>query len=172
VNLKEIGVAANGVIYLPLSWGQSLAVYGGPYRKKPEGVLGVKMAKEIALPCAVSIPSADFGVPTDEDLEKGLYDVLKHLGDGDLLYVGCAGGIGRTGTFLAILLKAWGFDEPVKTLRSKYLSHAVETIQQEKLVEQFVISERCQRQIRWMKLRSWLFGWLSPEKVLNTRSFT
>lgn len=172
MNLKEIEQAANGVIYLPLSWGQRLAVYGGPYRRKPEGVLGVKMAKEIALPCAVSIPSADFGVPTDEDLEQGLYDVLKHLSDGDLLYVGCMGGIGRTGTFLALLLKAWGTTEPVKTLRATYLTHAVETIQQEKLVEQFVISERCQRQIRWMKLRSWLFGWLSPGKVLNTSELT
>jgi hypothetical protein len=172
MNFQKAAEAANGKVVLPLHWGQSLVVLGGRYRSKPDDVLGVKMAKEIALPCAVDIPSKDFGVPTDEALEQGMYDTLKLLAGNELLYVGCAGGIGRTGTFLALLLKAWGFDEPMKHLRQVYMSRAVETLQQEKLVQTFKISTRCQKLVNKIKLRSLVFGWARPGKCLNTSNPT
>ena len=61
--------------------------------------------------------------------------------------VGCLGGQGRTGLFLALLAKVWGIADPVKYVRRVYLRRAVETRDQEEWVADFEASG----------LRRWLF---------------
>jgi hypothetical protein len=158
-------VIGNGSIMLSLRGGKFLRVYGGPYPKKPSRMRGVKMAQEINLPCDVSVPTADFGVPSREDLLKGLNAVLGFLRDRDEVYVGCMGGIGRTGTFLALLLKLWGSERPVAHLRSIYLNHAVETRKQEELVEAFTFPFTMRVKVAWLKAR----GLLPGPSLMNDR---
>lgn len=86
----------------------SVDVYGGPYRKytpHTRRLIGVKMAKEIDHPHDFSIPTADFSIPDADvmidQMSHALYTALL----GNDIYVGCMGGIGRTGLFLLCLSK-------------------------------------------------------------------
>lgn len=115
----------------------SRRVHAGPYRDRPTTHLGVKMAEEIKSPCDISIPTEDFSVPTQQMMEEGIRQVLKPLALGEPIYVGCMGGIGRTGLFLACLAKTLGAHRPVHYVRSHYEPHAVETRQQRDFVEEF-----------------------------------
>jgi len=85
--------------------GRKVTVMGGPYREKPEGIKGVKLAQEINSPADVVLDIPDFGVPTNHQVDKAVYQALKILCEDGVIYLGCAGGIGRTGMFMAILMK-------------------------------------------------------------------
>lgn len=125
-----------------LLWGY---VYGGPYFKKPKDIHGVKMAEEINLPCDVSIPTADFSVPDINTMEKGLVKGLRLLSEHQELYVGCMGGIGRTGMYLAALRVLEGFgtglgverlvDDAIEDIRRVYHPSAVETKEQREFLK-------------------------------------
>jgi hypothetical protein len=151
----------NGKMDLPMNLGRKFVVYGGPFRDLPTGMLGVKMAKEIRLPCTISIPTVDFSVPDVEAVDNGLAQAVTLILDGKPLYFGCAGGIGRTGLMLAILAKAWGVEDPVKYVRSQYIPHAVETAQQQKFVADYVVPKHVLDKISSAKFWSW-FWWFSP----------
>lgn len=127
----------NGKMPLPLNPGQRFEVYGGPYRLRPARMKGVRMAKEIDLPADVVIPTEDYNVPDVTDMAVGLNKAVTMLLKGQPLYVGCMGGIGRTGLFMAILAKAFGIKDPVRHVRATYLPHAVETTQQKRYVAEF-----------------------------------
>jgi len=119
-------------------------VYGGPYIQRPLGIVGVKMAEEIKKPCDVDIPTRDFDVPNVDKFKTGLVLGILYLKTRGELYVGCMGGIGRTGLYMAGLAKVMEElhtidatkvlvkDAPlcVGYVREQYLSHAVETKQQ------------------------------------------
>jgi hypothetical protein len=124
---------------LHLADGKVLMLAGGPYPECPEEYFGVKMAAEIHLVCDVSIPTHDFSVPDVKDVDKGLYKTLWALLRGRKVYIGCRGGIGRTGLFMAILAKAFDVGDPVKYVRAKYLSYAVETGAQKAYVNDYEI---------------------------------
>ena len=127
-------------------------IHGGPYTKKPEEHYGVKMAVEINKPCDVDIPVEDFSRPNEAELIAGLLETVTLLHKGDKpLYVGCMGGTGRTGLFLAALVKAaqprpyfrifgglfWNAsngNRAIDYVRSNYKSHAIETAQQEDFI--------------------------------------
>jgi len=116
-------------------------VYGGPYRECPEGAYGVNMAAELRyLPSKVQVPTEDFQTPDPDDLLEGLRQTILALGAKQQVYVGCMGGIGRTGLFLAVLAKALGYETPVTYIRANYLSYAVETEQQQRYVDTFDVS--------------------------------
>ena len=104
-----------------------LFVTGGPYGARLNGYLGVKMAKELTLRCDVSIPTEDFKTPDKADLDKGLYKVVRALLSDERVYVGCYAGKGRTGLFMAVLCKAFGYTNPVEHVRANYYPKAVET---------------------------------------------
>ena len=121
---------------------------GGPYKRKPPNTIGVKMAAEINEACHISIATEDFGVPNETDLIVGLMQCAQYIRYGDDIYVGCMGGTGRTGLFLAALVKAtmsrpkfrvfgglfWSKPdglEAVLYVRNHYKSGAVETLEQE-----------------------------------------
>lgn len=120
-------------------------VFGGPYRKYKEGtrrLIGVKMAAEIDHPHDISVPTEDFSIPDDQDLEDGIIGALDALATGKDVYVGCMGGIGRTGLFMGVMIKAVHEynevkEDPVLFVRSYYNHHAVETEQQRAFVRGF-----------------------------------
>lgn len=121
-------------------------VYGGPYRDYRPGqrrLVGVKMAVEIDAPHDISIPTKDFDVPLVMTLTSGLKQACTAIAEGNDLYVGCMGGVGRTGLFMACLVKClsaagmMGHIYPVDYVRKNYNNHAVETAQQMEYVEDF-----------------------------------
>jgi hypothetical protein len=88
----------------------------------------------------VVIDWEDLGLPTDRDrFSAAINDVLDRARSGQTVEVGCLGGHGRTGTFLAVLAVRAG--EPprsaVEWVRAHYCQDAVETVEQEVFVETF-----------------------------------
>lgn len=119
--------------------GDKMYVYGGSYYNKPEDIAGVKMAMEIDLPCDVDIPTADFNVPDKGDFTMGIQQALELLLKKGEIYVGCMGGIGRTGLAIAGILKLYdktyvgGMGSPTyyrDRVRRDVNHHAIETKQQ------------------------------------------
>lgn len=124
---------------LRLAPGKTVKIFGGPYMDRPTGTFGVKMAVEINRPCDVNIPTRDFHVPQVKDVDAGLLQVLKAIRAGKNVYIGCMGGIGRTGLMMAVLAKAFGEPDPVKYVRATYKRHAVETIDQQNYIAKYKI---------------------------------
>lgn len=124
-------------------------IAGGPYRDKPLMYEGVKMAAEIPAECLISIPTRDFDVPDEQVFKQGLQRAVMAIDLGLPLYVGCMGGIGRTGLFLAGMAKIMTeyrkkmhrpqFD-PILYVRQQYIPHAVETKQQVEFIEELDVS--------------------------------
>lgn len=127
----------HGKLRLPIN----ATVYGGRYYEAPAkdvpGFTRVKMAKEIGLPCDIDIPTVDFHVPPRELMQRGLRKMVLALIRGDQLYIGCMGGVGRTGLAMALLVKVLGSDNPVAVVRESYKAHAVETSKQMEYVHTF-----------------------------------
>lgn len=127
-------------------WGTS-PISAGPYREKPDTQPGIKLAKEIDLPFMVDCPIRDFSVPNPKLIESALASTIVLMKGGIVPYAGCWGGKGRTGLFLALLLKVahlsttkWYQRKPsdyVAGIRNLYSIHAVETKEQEKFVRDF-----------------------------------
>ena len=134
--------------------GSEFRLYGGPYMRIPKNMIGVKMAAEIDAPCEVSIPTLDYCTPSLTDMRDGLMSTIEYILDGKPVYVGCMGGIGRTGLLLALVAKAWGIDEPVKYVREQYYAHAVETKEQMAYVANFEIDPKIEKMIFWAKVRN------------------
>ena len=80
----------------------------------------------------VLIEVPDFAAPTQAQLRDGLVATLRLMRDApDLpVYVGCAAGLGRTGTFMAALARMAGIDDAVEWVRAQYDRRAVETAEQ------------------------------------------
>jgi len=117
--------------------GSPRRIVGGPYRVKPDGFFGVKMAKEINHPCNIDIPTEDFSVPDKEDLDRGIRQALIPIARKKPMYVGCMGGIGRTGLFFGALMTLLGEEKAVQYVRDNYKSHAIETKEQQALVTDY-----------------------------------
>lgn len=138
--------------------------FGGRFRDfdpTTRRLIGVKMAAEIDHPCHIDIPTQDFSIPDSNDMQEGMYMALLKMSKGNDIYVGCMGGIGRTGLFMGCLAKILidyhegsylGFTDPVNMVRSLYKGHAIETDEQQAFVRGFD-SER---------LVSWLWA-IQPE---------
>lgn len=138
---------------IPVSIGKIKGfVFGGPFKKYVPGtrrLVGVKMAAEIHHPHEVSIPTEDFSIPDEGDMQAGLILALEAMLDGNDVYVGCMGGIGRTGLFMGCMAKLMqdcadaGYEpvintgDPVQWVRGNYVSHAIETREQKLFVRHF-----------------------------------
>lgn len=143
---RVLPLGANGTLTLDLGWRggfQQVVFTGGPYDAFPnrEGDFGVCVRAE-RVPKGkfdLNIPIRDFDVPQcrpgfmrdmiRETFAAALAD--KHV------YIGCMGGWGRTGLFMALLAKAAGADDPVGHVRATYTPKAVETKKQAAYVEAF-----------------------------------
>ena len=121
---------------------QVVTVYGGsffhkPFAEDPESdpFFSINLMAEHRLPCVLHVPIEDYSVPKDPMV---IVDAIEQaLQDGRPLYVGCMGGIGRTGLFLACLFKALGEPSPIEAVREWFYEHAVETENQIAFVQQF-----------------------------------
>lgn len=127
---------------LPMSGGVEMVVVGGPYRNKPPGFYGVNLQAEIAPPeFAVRLPIQDFSTPRyPEDVLKTIRMMIEAAFQGEPIWLGCMGGMGRTGLMMSILVKALGIENPVEYVRSNYYEHAVETKPQYDYVMKFDVS--------------------------------
>lgn len=130
-------IPAAGPRYVSLPDGQR--VYGGSFFHAPDPgtdwLLTVNLMKERELACDVWVPIQDYSTP---DGPGALVPVFERILSGQQdVYVGCWGGVGRTGLFMASLLRYLGDPDPVTTVRANYNEHAVETAEQAKFVADF-----------------------------------
>lgn len=158
-------LSPNGTIQYELGWRGAFArfeVTGGPYDAYPGRLdaFGVCVRAERAPPGRydVHLPIPDFSVPTDtKRVEIALYETFTAALDGHPIYVGCMGGWGRTGLFLALMAKVAGYADPVLYVRENYSEKAVETIAQAKYVENFDVS--------WVRQHVFQSSWKRRIKV-------
>ena len=116
------------------------AIYGGPYYDKPAGMVGVKLAPEVHADAEHELAIRDFSIPPHKtSVDVLLHNVLYLLAVQKPVYVGCFGGKGRTGLFLALLAKAAGVVNPINYVREWYNPHAVENMLQERYIDNYVV---------------------------------
>ena len=95
-------------------------------------------------------------------VEATIIEVIRLSLAGKRVWVGCMGGYGRTGLFLAVLAKACGVPNPVEFVRENYHESAVETTRQRIYVRDFDVSgiqswlTRHAWSLRWSRPLSWL----------------
>lgn len=150
-----VGDGAMGFV-VPMGDGSEKVVvfYGGPYRRKPEDLRGIKMAAEIDLPSFLHLDVVDFQTPTHEEMRLLLAQtwiaIVSDPAERQQYYVGCMGGIGRTGLFLAAWTKLWMHQKagevmpghgPIARVREEYKKHAVETIAQEEFIRDLQVHD-------------------------------
>jgi protein-tyrosine phosphatase len=125
-----------------------ISVYAGPGRDA-KGVDGWKVCTlQAETPhCGrwdYRLPIPDFNVPEEKATRRCLWWLLvQTILKMELVFVGCAGGKGRTGVILALLTRiALGCSGPVAIdiVRREYNPHAVETKAQEEFVSAFKIT--------------------------------
>ena len=144
----------NGHLSVNLGWRggfQKVTVTGGPYDAcDPSKYFGVCVRAE-RVPhngYHLHLPIPDFGIPSSiHRVEMALVEAFSAALQGRQVYVGCAGGYGRTGLFLALMAKAAGVKDPVQYVRTHYHAKAVETKAQMDFVETFDV-DYVRRRIR------------------------
>lgn len=132
------------LIRLPYGDKDLLFIFG-PYGQRLPGTYGVKLAEnhQVPNPCDYHFPIRDFGVPSKEQFQVLLAKLILTANDGHVVYVGCFGGIGRTGMVLGGLvrvLRKVGGDRAIEWARANYLSHTIETRAQEALIRDFDVA--------------------------------
>ena len=134
----------------------------GPVRFAQPWMWTVCLATHVAVPAKVAYQIRDFSVPDDIDgfnlaLERTIWALMKK----NPVFVGCAGGMGRTGLFLSCLRKTLTPTEsdPVAWVRKNYWPHAVETQEQERFVALWVPSPRLQLISLAAQAFAPVFGW-------------
>ena len=167
VNIKAIG--ANGVLPVKLGFNGAyfdFEIIGGPFDAYRPGVnadFGVCVrAERVPKTADVHLPIHDFDVPRDQsEVDIAIEDTFGALLAGKRVYVGCMGGWGRTGLFLALLAKVAGVADPVGYVRANYTPRAVETKEQMAYVHDFDVLPLQSRLIwtawrrRWTKTMFW-----------------
>ncbi len=127
----------NGEVTLTLL-GAPRRIQGGPFNAFAPPAIGVCLERHSRLvhltDVLVDVP--DFTAPTQEQLHQGLLETLRLMAaaPGLPVYVGCAAGLGRTGTFIAALARLAGIEDAVAWTRAHYDPRAVETLAQEAAV--------------------------------------
>ena len=130
----ESKTPTQGITY---EWnGKTKTLFGGSFFEAPSsGYFTVNLMKEIPLPCDAYVPIKDFSVPENTKEMVDAFDkILAAEGDA---FVGCFGGKGRTGLFMACFLKYLGYFDVVHQVRQEYNEHAVENMEQMMFVWDF-----------------------------------
>lgn len=154
-------LGANGTMPIRLGWRGAFFhfdITGGPFdvfRNITDEDFGVCVRAERIhdLPFDLLLAIKDFDVPDQRPwhVSLTLKDTIAAALGGRDVYVGCMGGWGRTGLFLALLAKACGEDNPVAYVREHYTPHAVETQKQASYVAAFDVTEIRQ----WLRRYTW-----------------
>jgi len=116
-------------------------MFGGPFFDAPTSpdFLTINlMAEHPDLPSEIYIPIKDYSIPSSPFPFIEAFDKIRD--DPRDVYVGCFGGKGRTGLFMACFLKYLGDENALHTVRSQYNPHAVETPEQEEFLSNFPVS--------------------------------
>ena len=90
----------------------------------------------------------DFGLPTDGARAAAqIRDAFSRARSGQVVEIGCAGGLGRTGTVLACMAVLAGVPEAgaVSWVRQNYRAGAIETADQERWISWFAEEARSRR---------------------------
>lgn len=124
--------------------GSSYAILAGPMKNRPFSMRALCLDETQMVKFGNDkdwfFPIKDFSVPHNpEQLKNILQEVHAYACQNKLVYIGCLGGLGRTGLVLACLLKLHGLHDPVQIVRKAYNPKAVETPAQLKFVEEFQI---------------------------------
>lgn len=123
--------------------GKLKKIYGGSFFQAPlsDKYLKINLMEEYPnLQSDIYFPIKDFSVPNNmNDLRLVFEELLNSEKD---VYVGCFAGLGRTGLFMASLLKYVGHNNPIIEVREQYNSHAVETQSQQEYVNGFPSLEK------------------------------
>lgn len=118
-----------------------LTIGAGPYRRRPDNTFGVCLAAEYPDDEKDHwLPTPDFTAAPARDFEDTLAVICKAASEGRLPYLGCIGGIGRTGTVIAGLVRVLtGMDAASAKdwTRAHYHHHAIERDEQFELVKAF-----------------------------------
>lgn len=107
--------------------GRRVTVMGGPYRDRPAGIKAIKLAEEINATYNVKLDIPDFRVPQESSAYAVALIALAYLYKERVIFMGCMGGMGRTGLFMAVIIKAVGhFNEKYESkglrgLKNKFL---------------------------------------------------
>ena len=114
--------------------GAERRIIGGSFNDFTSPAIGVclEARSRRAKLADVLVDVPDFTAPTQAQLVDGLVRTLELLRDapGLPVYVGCAAGLGRTGTFIAALARLAGIENAVAWVRANYDQRAVETAAQ------------------------------------------
>lgn len=116
----------------------TLRLIGGPFETLPPGAFSVclEMRAANAWLADVQLPTADFGLPEPAALQDALARTVAAWREQPErpVFVGCRAGIGRTGLFMACLLREAGFaGDALAEVRARYHPHAAETAEQERV---------------------------------------
>jgi hypothetical protein len=130
-------------------------MYGGSFLSPLEVMPTVNMTTEIPTRADVHIPTRDYSVPPVDKAVVGILKAYGLLSVHKELFVGCMGGHGRTGLFLALMTKlsdelyGQSRGDPIMRVRNEYRPRAVETREQAEYVMKFPY-DRVLKVIDWM----------------------
>lgn len=99
----------------------------------------VNLMKEHPLECTYYLPIKDFSVPdNNEKLNEAIINILQEMIEKkNTVYMGCFGGVGRTGLVLACIAKSLDIENPISYVRENYSPRSVETDEQANFVQNF-----------------------------------
>lgn len=118
----------NALMPLQLADGKLHYIAGGSFMDAPTEAFGIKLAREVHMPCDIALDIGDFGVPSEEHkILMAAERALECMREDMPVYAGCFAGIGRTGLFLGILARATGIDDPLRYVRTYYHPKSIET---------------------------------------------
>lgn len=125
-------------------------LFGGPFHEftPRRRIFSVCMKVEPAA-CDIQCPTEDFSVPTVSDMNSALKASITALSNGNDIFVGCAGGLGRTGIFMSCMVRVMQecgetlgpYKDAISYVRGHYDARAVETAAQEDWVNKFPVAE-------------------------------
>lgn len=145
---NPVPVVGRGSLRLPLGFGRYFTVFGGRFRDAPHWTTNACLlqyddlryeTRGMSRPPRVDyhLPMRDFSVPALADAQRFVDRLVCSISQGAPVYMGCAGGKGRTGLVLACLAKTFGVSDPIDYVRLHYAAEAVETAAQERFVADF-----------------------------------
>lgn len=134
-------------------------IYGASFKQaaRCNAEFKLKLAPELKDPAHHTLNIPDFGLPEATDVKEAIRLMEPH----DTVFMGCFGGIGRTGTIIGCVLqhhrekvrnsvlfklkqligrplpKEFTPSDPVQWVRENYIPHAIETEAQEDFVRRF-----------------------------------